>query len=104
MIRRAFHSWERRLAAAAENRTVRPFDWGVEWIPDLAGSNGNPASHLAEWADRTVRQSSDFYAVTPAEYRVRGEWLTFPSAVVTPHEENNTVVILPPEEPKGKEV
>ena len=91
MIRRAFHSWERRLAAAAENRTVRPFEWGVEWIPDLTGSNGNPASHLAEWADLTVRQSSDFYAVTPAQFTVRGDWLTFPSAVVTPHEENNTV-------------
>jgi hypothetical protein len=91
MIRRAFHSWERRLAAAAENRTVRPFEWGLEWIPDLGNGATDPASRLTEWAGRALERSTDFYAVAPADYSFDGRTLTFESAVVTPHRENNRV-------------
>jgi dienelactone hydrolase len=92
VLRRAFHSWERRLAAAAENRSVRPFDWGLEWVPGLLSDGaGDPAGRLTKWADDALQRSEDFYAVSPAEYAVQGDCLTFRSAVVTPHEENNTV-------------
>ena len=92
VLRRAFHNWERRLAAAAEGRTVRPFDWGLEWVPGLREGAGDPAERLTAWADETLRRSQDFFAVDPAEYSFDGHRLTFASAVVTPHEENNTVV------------
>lgn len=92
MLTRAFHHWERRLAAAAENRTVRPFDWGLEWVPGLLDGSGDPATRLMAWADETLSRSQDFFAVTPGEYSLDGDRLTFPSAVVTPQPENNTAI------------
>ena len=32
VIARAFHGWERRLASAATDRVVRPFEWGLDWL------------------------------------------------------------------------
>jgi dienelactone hydrolase len=90
MITRAFHRWERRLAAAAENRTVRPFEWGIDWIPDLI-PNGDPLPQLLSWAEQTVARSDDFYSVPDTTFTLRGDRLTFQSAVITPHDENNTV-------------
>ena len=91
MLKRVFHTWERRLASAAENRTVRPFEWGTEWIPDL-GSHGSEASRLLDWSARALRESDNFFAVRDdTTYRLDGDRLTFTSAVVTPHAENNRV-------------
>lgn len=93
MIARAFHNWERRLAAAAENRTVRPFDWGVDWIPELGPSTADPAAQLSDWAASTLRMSDEFFALPPAtSFSLDGDRLTYPSAIETPHPENNTVV------------
>ena len=36
MIARAFHGWERRLASSSTDRVVRPFEWGLDWIPQIA--------------------------------------------------------------------
>ena len=91
MLKRVFHTWERRLAAAAENRTVRPFDWGAEWIPDLGG-HGETRARLLEWAACMLRDSDEFFAVPEKNsFRLEGDRLTFTSAVVTPHPENNRV-------------
>ena len=32
LLSRVFHQWERRLAAAATDRVVRPFEWGMDWL------------------------------------------------------------------------
>ena len=33
MIRNYFHRWEQELAAVSQHeRTVRPFEWGEEWL------------------------------------------------------------------------
>lgn len=103
MITRVFHRWERRLAAAAENRTVRPFDWGLDWIPELR-PDGDPLSQLAAWAAETVDSSDDFYSIPDTTFTLRGDRLTFPSAVMTPHPENNVVVAryFPDSSPKGR--
>jgi len=91
MLKRVFHTWERRLASAAENRTVRPFEWGTEWIPDL-GSHGSEASRLLDWSARALRGSDSFFAVDDnTTYHLDGDRLTFISAVVTPHADNNRV-------------
>ena len=104
MITRLFHNWERRLAAAAENRTVRPFDWGVDWIPELEGMPGDAPTRLLEWAAATLPKSEAFFAVPETTYTLEGDWLTFPSAVVTPHPENNTVAAryFPDASPAGR--
>jgi hypothetical protein len=96
VISRAFHSWERRLASATNNRAVRPFDWGLEWLADHEivrdDVPADPADLLQLWGERTTSVSERFYEVTPADdYRLEGDVLTFTSAVDTPHPENNVV-------------
>ena len=87
-----FHNWERRLAAAAEHRVVRPFEWGLEWIDDLDDSQADAVERLAAWASRTVATSDSFFALAPSDdYNLEGDRLSFPSAVTTPHPENNIV-------------
>lgn len=104
MLARVFHQWERRLAAAAEHRLVRPFEWGLEWIDGLdagaapeAGTmkeagTSKEVERLADWASRTLADSDAFFALPPCdEYVLEGNRLSFPSAVRTPHPENNIV-------------
>ena len=93
MITRAFHRWERKLASAATNRVVRPFDWGLEWLRDQHIPDGDPLRALQRWGEETVADSEAFYATGAADdYRLDGDVLTFTSAIHTPHPENNTVV------------
>jgi len=92
LIARVFHNWERRLAAAAQNRIVRPFEWGLEWIDGLDEREEDAVERLSAWASRTVENSHQFFALPPTDdYALRGDRLTFPSAVSTPHRENNVV-------------
>ena len=99
-----FHRWERRLASVDQNRVVRPFDWGLDWIP-AAEREGidldEPSLVVQAWAERAMRDSDAWFAVEPArQYGTArlpanakpGErMVTFESAVTTPHPENNTV-------------
>jgi hypothetical protein len=105
MIARAFHRWERRLASAATNRVARPFEWGVEWLPDQDVGAGDPRDALQAWGERTVGRGDAFYAVTPAsDYALDGDCLTFTSAIDTPHAENNVVRArwFPDGSPRGR--
>jgi len=92
-----FHAWERRLADATKDRVVRPFDWGVDWIPRNGHSpSAADADVLREWVAQVMSDTDAFftpppttdYTLTPA---ADGDVLTFPSALATPHEQNNTV-------------
>jgi dienelactone hydrolase len=90
VLSEVFHAWERRLAAEATNRVVRPFEWGLDWID--GASQELPGPHLEAWADRMVAASEQFYALPACgDYALDGEWLSYPSAVTTPHVQNNTV-------------
>src|SRR5713226_6588267 len=101
MLQAFFHAWERRLADVTKDRVVRPFDWGLDWIPDNGHAPG--ASHATEAADAVgdwvsrVMADTDAFFTSPAttDYTLRaapdGDLLTFPSAFVTPHDANNTV-------------
>jgi hypothetical protein len=91
LITRAFHSWERRLAAESLDRVVRPFEWGCEWV-DAHGDHGADADRLERWAAAALADSDRFFRVDPCDsYELAGDRLTFPSAVVTPHAANNDV-------------
>lgn len=91
MLTRLFHNWERRLAARTVDRVVRPFEWGVDWVPE-ADRSLPPAAALDGWAAAVMADSERFYALPPGgAFRFDGRRLAFPSAFETPHAENNTV-------------
>jgi hypothetical protein len=103
MLKPFFHSWERRLASVTTDRVVRPFDWGLDWLPSN-GHNGRAgngraaeADVLAEWVEHVMKDTDAFFTPPPTDsYRVAaGEndsrTLTFDSAFISPHPENNTV-------------
>ncbi|MGH9373647.1 MAG: alpha/beta hydrolase family protein [Vicinamibacterales bacterium] len=93
MLSRVFHEWERRLAASATDRIVRPFEWGLDWLDgDGAAAHASESEQLERWAAAMLAESDRFYALDPCEeYELSGDRLTFPSAVRTPHAENNIV-------------
>jgi dienelactone hydrolase len=103
MFASLFHAWERRLASVTKDRVVRPFDWGVDWLS--SNHDGDP-DHLRveRWVDEAMRDTDAFFAVPPTrdyeltranrDLAAQGEagTLRFPSAFVSPHAHNNTVV------------
>jgi hypothetical protein len=103
MFSRFFHALEQRLAAATKDRQVRPFDWGVDWLPSNGHAQLPPDVRLEQWVDDVMRDTPQFFTPEPtrdydfepasAERQRRGEagTLRFASALVTPHRENNTV-------------
>jgi dienelactone hydrolase len=91
VLAKVFYNWERRLASAQNNRIVRPFEWGLDWIDGSSGDDG-PKDRLSAWAAEALRSSESFFALPPCDrFSLDGERLTFPSAVETPHASNNTV-------------
>ena len=103
MLARFFHSWERRLAGVTKDRVVRDFDWGVDWLPSDRDAVLPPDQQVDRWVEEVMRDTHAFFtpaptrefAFTPADAETQrtGEagTLTFPSALGTPHPENNTV-------------
>lgn len=99
---RQYRSWidskEKELCFRATDRTVRPFEFGFEWTKNwpfsvLFPANGSdPIAHIARLNERAIEHSREFFAYeTPQQFRLRDDWLEFPSAVRTPHVENNLV-------------
>jgi len=95
VIRPIFHAWERRLASVDTNRHVRPFEWGLDWI-GLDQAAPDPRAAALAWARQTTASSDRFFSAPPLDaggYERRGDELRFPSAIVTPSDRNNTVVV-----------
>jgi hypothetical protein len=95
VIASAFRAWERRLATVDTNRVVRPFEWGLDWLgAESDGDSADPGAAVAAWARAAMADSDAFYAHAPAHtYEREGDVLRYPSAVTTPHPENNTVTV-----------
>jgi dienelactone hydrolase len=105
MLSRFFHRWEQRLADVSRGeRVVRPFDWGLDWLPrDGRANDAAPLETVRAWIDRVMGDTDAFFTPEPtSDYRfvpasperaAKGEagTLTFPSALETPHPENNLV-------------
>ena len=104
MLAPFFHAWERRLASVTKDRTVRQFDWGLDWIAPNGHHQADPGERVASWVGDVMRDTPGFFDLPPTSdftfteasdiLRTQGEagTLRFPSAVVTPHPENNTVI------------
>ena len=111
MLQLFFHAWERHLASISKDRVVRPFEWGLEWIPQNGHQrDAAPADVMSAWVAQVMSDTDRFFTPPPIheyrEYRLsrapegsrssrsrrNGEAiLTFPSALETVHRENNTV-------------
>ena len=112
MLSGVFHAWERRLAAVATDRIVRPFEWGLEWVDEWPMRGSTERRHgIARRAPRGMgrpdgrRERAVLRARRPAPTStLDGEWLSYPSAVQTPHAENNTVQAryFPDSSPAGR--
>ena len=111
MIRNYFHRWEQELAAVSKNdRKVRSFEWGADWLDQPGTGNREPgtgaadsATQVSAWVEAVMSNSDAFFTPEPTRYtftkapdtvRANGEegMLTFPTGFATPHEKNNTVV------------
>jgi hypothetical protein len=98
MIKPLFHAWERRIASASTDRVVRPFEWGLDWIPRNGHVPGaTEAEILTQWVAGVMDDTDVFFTPPPTDdYHLAAtadgsRALTFPSAFTTPHPENNTV-------------
>ena len=81
----------------SKDRVVRPFEWGLDWIPGTGRPAGAPPEAIGDWVAEVMADTDAFFTPAPTDrYRLGapadGERrLTFPSAFDTPHPENNTV-------------
>jgi hypothetical protein len=98
MLQTLFHAWERRLATVTTDRIVRPFEWGLDWIPANGNGGQAPLGQLQEWVAHVMGDTDAFFTPPPTrDYTLSdpsqdGERrLTFPTALPTPHPANNTV-------------
>jgi dienelactone hydrolase len=97
MLQAFFHAWERRLASVTKDRVVRPFEWGLDWIPDNGpATDVLPAEVIDQYVSGVMADTDAFFTPPPtADYTLTpaadGDLLTFPSALTTPHASNNTV-------------
>jgi len=97
MLQAFFHAWERRLASVTKDRVVRPFEWGLDWIPDHGhATDAAPADVIDQYVSHVMADTDAFFTPPPiADYTLTpaadGNLLTFPSALTTPHASNNTV-------------
>ena len=98
-----FHAWERRLASVSKDRVVRPFEWGLDWLPEGRFTDGTPEARIAAWVTEVMQDSQGFFTPpvtadftfedTPLDMQAQGHGgtLRFPSAFVSPYPENNVV-------------
>ncbi|MDA1183864.1 MAG: abhydrolase domain-containing 18 [Acidobacteria bacterium] len=103
MLAPLFHAWEHYLASVSKDRMVRPFDWGLDWIGDDSEGARDHGDRLGDWVTAQMADTTAFFDVpplraydfehAPLETQRHGEagTLRFPSALTTPHPENNTV-------------
>lgn len=92
MIARTFHAWERRLASVDQNRLVRPFEWGLDWLG--LDPSPDPAGAIAAYSAGVMAATDEFYRVPRIDaFTLDRGRLEFESAFRSPHAENNRVVL-----------
>src|SRR5262249_36578333 len=101
MLKRAIHSWERKLSTRDTNRVIRPFEWGVEFLEGFlapgTGANSaaldaaGPREVIFDFNARAIGESERFFEAGPvSHFDFDGHWLAFKSPVSTPYVKNNT--------------
>lgn len=90
--------WENELCFRANDRIIRPFEFGLEWTrnwpcttEDLSRT-ADPIEFLRLLNRRAIASSREFFGYElPMDFTLSGDWLEFTSSVATPYPENNRV-------------
>jgi dienelactone hydrolase len=83
------HRRERWYHQRDNNRLVRPFEWGLEYVIDHVNGD-DPRDVLRGHSGRAMQSSEDFYKLPPiSDYRLQDDALTWTSAIHTESPENN---------------
>jgi pimeloyl-ACP methyl ester carboxylesterase len=91
MLKRYMHKREREHAMRDNNRVVREFGWGIEFIDETA-RDADPHEFFREYSRRTIAESDRFFCSPEiADYELKDNQLTWTSGVRTFSAENNTV-------------
>ena len=70
MLQAFFHAWERRLASVTKDRVVRPFDWGLEWLPQNGHHPGAPPAEVMDgWVSGVMADTDTFFTPPPTRLR-----------------------------------
>ena len=93
LYRRWIDSWERELALHDGNRKAGPFEWGRDWLADLAPDIPRGQCSANE-IQRSLNESRAVFSYRrPADYQYENTTgrLHFTSALESPFQENNQV-------------
>lgn len=83
------HRRERWYHRRDNNRLVRPFEWGLQFVTDHVNGD-DPREVLSQHARRVMNASADFYVLPEiSDYKLVADQLTWTSAIHTPAELNN---------------
>ena len=83
------HGRERAHHERDNNRLVRPFEWGLEFISDHVNGD-DPRQVLRRHTEQAMAHSEEFFALPEiADFELSGDQLTWTSAIHTPSPENN---------------
>ena len=85
------HARERAYHERDNNRIVRPFEWGLNFVIDHVNGD-DPRELLRRHAEAVKQSSADFYELQPIDdFKLTGDFLTWTSTVRTPAAENDLV-------------
>ncbi len=91
MLKRWMHKRERYFAMLNDNRIVRPFEWGTEFVkPDSNGAD--PLAVFLDHSKTVLKNSDEFFALRERidfEFERGEEVLTWTSSKTTHSAENN---------------
>jgi hypothetical protein len=92
VLSKLFFRWEQSLSTRDTNRTVRPFDWGLDFVRDGYPVAGDPRQYLLDYARRALEDSDTYHSYAPVrDWRIEDGHLTFPSPLPSIYPQNNTV-------------
>src|ERR1700746_2812928 len=81
---------EKELCFRANDRIVRPFEYGIEWASGwpcsvkLALDSLDLQTGLSRVNECCIENSAEFFGYkAPSDFRLTGEWLEFTSPVTT---------------------
>ncbi len=96
MLKRFMHNRERHYAMLNDNRVVREFEWGTEFVKENSddANEADPRRIFRDYTKKVLADSDEFFfAPDIKDYKFQNSngFLTWTSAIETTSPENNTV-------------